>query len=127
MAHRVRHGQCESATPVIRGHAAGGTNMADRVLTLRELNRATLARQMLLARDTVPIPAAIERLVGLQSQILPPPFVGLWTRLRDFRREDLARLIESRIVVKATLMRATLHLFTADDYVRFRGTLQSML
>jgi len=102
-------------------------NMADRILTLRELNRATLARQMLLTRESMPIPAAIERLVGLQAQLSSAPFVGLWTRLLDFRRKDLARLIETRTVVKATLMRATLHLFTAEDYVRFRATLQSML
>lgn len=101
--------------------------MADRILTLRELNRATLARQMLLERETLSIPAAIERLVGLQAQLSPAVFVGLWTRLRDFRREDLARLIENRTVVKATLMRAALHIFTAEDYVRFRATLQSML
>ena len=101
--------------------------MPDRILTLRELNRATLARQMLLAREKVSVPAAIERLVGLQAQVAVPPFVGLWTRLPDFRREDLARLIEDRTVIKATLLRATLHLFTADDYVRFRTTLQSML
>src|SRR5262249_12077515 len=51
----------------------------------------------------------------------------LWTRLRDFRRDDLASLIENRKVVKATLMRATLHLCTAEDYLRFRTTLQPAL
>jgi len=101
--------------------------MTDRVLGLRELNRATLARQMLLERETLPVPAAIERLVGLQAQLAQPPYVGLWTRLRDFRRDDLADLIESRAVVKATLMRGTLHLFTAADYIRFRAGLQPTL
>jgi len=101
--------------------------MADRVLRLRELNRATLVRQRLLARETLPVPAAIERLVGLQAQLASAPYVGLWTRLRDFRREDLARLIEQRKVIKVTLMRATLHLCTAEDYVRFRTALQPML
>lgn len=101
--------------------------MADRILGLRELNRSTLARQMLLERAAVPVPAAIERLVGLQAQLSLPPYVGLWTRLRDFGREDLARLIENRKVIKATLMRATLHLFTAEDYLRFRTTLQPVL
>ncbi|HKV38663.1 MAG TPA: winged helix DNA-binding domain-containing protein, partial [Blastocatellia bacterium] len=101
--------------------------MADRILTLRDLNRATLARQMLLAREKLSVPAAIERLVGLQAQLSSAPFVGLWTRLNDFRREDLARLIEDRTVVKATLMRGTLHTFTADDYCRFRSTLQPIL
>ncbi|MCC6458401.1 MAG: AlkZ family DNA glycosylase [Caldilineaceae bacterium] len=101
--------------------------MADRVLTLRELNRATLARQLLLERATLGAPEAVERLVGLQAQQAMPPYVGLWTRLRDFRREELARLIEDRTVVKATLMRSTLHLFTAADYLRFRATLQPVL
>ncbi len=101
--------------------------MPDRILRLRELNRATLVRQMLLDRETLPVPAAIERLVGLQAQLALPPYVGLWTRLRDFRRENLAQSIENRIVIKATLMRATLHLFTAEDYLRFRSTLQPVL
>ena len=101
--------------------------MADRILNLRELNRATLARQMLLKRESLPVLAAVERLVGMQAQLAVSPYVGLWTRLRDFKREDLARAIEERKIVKATLMRATLHLCTADDYLRFRTTLQPML
>src|SRR5262245_60501715 len=101
--------------------------MADRILKLRELNRVTLARQMLLEREPIPIPVAIERLVGLQAQLASAPYVGLWTRLRDFQRDDLASLIENRKVIKATLMRATLHLCTADDYLRFRTTLQPVL
>jgi len=63
------------------------------------------------------IPAAIERLVGLQAQLASAPYVGLWTRLRDFRREDLANQIENRRVVNATLMRVTLHLFTAGEKI----------
>ncbi len=82
---------------------------------------------MLLERETLPVPAAIERLVGLQAQLSLPPYVGLWTRLRDFRRETLAGLIENRVVIKATLMRATLHLFTAEDYIRFRETLKPVM
>ncbi len=101
--------------------------MTDDKLSLHDLNRATLARQMLLERASLPVPAAIERLVGLQAQQSMPPFVGLWTRLRDFRREDLSRLIADRAVVKATLMRATLHLVTAADYLALRGTLQPAL
>ena len=65
--------------------------------------------------------------MGLQAQQAQPPYVGLWTRLRDFQRDDLARLIESRQVVKATWIRATLHLLTAADYVRFRTTIQPVL
>jgi hypothetical protein len=101
--------------------------MADRILRLAELNRATLARQMLLKRETLAVPVAIERLCGLQAQLASAPYVGLWTRLCDFGRDDLARLIEDRVVIKATLMRATLHLFTAEDYLRFRTTLQAVM
>jgi len=101
--------------------------MADRILKLRDLNRATLARQMLLKREPLLVPTAVERLVGLQAQLPVAPYVGLWTRLCDFSREDLARGIEGRKIVKATMMRATLHLCTADDYLKFRTTLQPML
>jgi hypothetical protein len=101
--------------------------MADRILKLRELNRATLARQMLLERETLAAPAAIERLAGMQAQLASAPYIGLWTRLRDFQREHLAAEIESRKVIKATMMRATLHLCTADYYLRFRTALKPAL
>lgn len=97
------------------------------ILTLRDLNRATLARQLLLERVSMPIPAAIEQLVGLQAQIPMPPYIGLWTRLYDFQRKDLARLIDEKIIVRATFLRGTLHLFTAQDYLHFRTTLQPVL
>jgi hypothetical protein len=98
-----------------------------RVLTLRELNRATLARQLLLERAALPVPAAVERLVGLQAQAQLPPYVGLWTRLNDFSRDSLAHLIEDHTIVKVTFIRATLHVITAEDYVRLRGTIQPVL
>jgi Winged helix DNA-binding domain len=101
--------------------------MTSRTLTVREFSRATLARQMLLARARLPAPEAIDRLAGLQAQLPIAPYVGLWTRLHDFRREDLARPIEERRVVKATLMRATLHLFSVEDYLGLRATLQPAL
>lgn len=101
--------------------------MADRILTLREINRATLARQLLLERSTMTAPAAIERLVGIQAQLASAPYVGLWTRIKDFKRDDLAGAIESHQVVKATLMRATLHLVTAQDYRRFRTAINPVL
>jgi len=101
--------------------------VTDRVLTLRELNRATLARQMLLEREEISVSDAVQRLAGLQAQVPGPPYVGLWTRLRDFRREYLTRLVEQRLVVRATLMRATLHLMTAEDYARLRPAIQPAL
>src|SRR4051812_13226041 len=87
----------------------------------------TLARQLLLERSAITIPEAIEQLAGLQAQQAAAPYIGLWTRLQGFRRPDLARLIEERKVVKATLMRSTLHLVTAADYLRLRATLQPVM
>lgn len=98
-----------------------------RVLTLRELNRALLARQMLLERADISILEAIERLVGLQAQTPNAPYIGLWTRLATFRRNDLVQLLEQREVVRATLMRSTLHLVTAKDYLLLRPALQPAL
>ena len=99
----------------------------ERVLTLRELNRATLARQMLLEREEIPVPGAVERLVGLQAQVPNPPYIGLWTRLRDFRREYLTAAMGRREVIRAPLMRSTLHLMTAGDYLLLRPSLQPAL
>ena len=101
--------------------------MADQKLTLRDLNRATLARQMLLERRDVSIPDAIDHLVGLQAQAASAPFVGLWTRLPDLQRADLAELLDARKVVKAAWVRGTLHLVSAGEYRRLRPTLQPML
>ncbi|HEU5287278.1 MAG TPA: winged helix DNA-binding domain-containing protein [Candidatus Limnocylindria bacterium] len=86
------------------------------ILTLRELNRALLARQMLLRRDRVDPTSAIERLGALQAQWPRAPYVGLWSRLERFDRADLEDALRRRRVVKATLMRGTLHLASASDY-----------
>jgi hypothetical protein len=101
--------------------------MADRALTLRQLNRATLSRQMLVEREAISMPAVLDRLVGLQAQAALAPYVGLWTRVPDFEREHLAGLIEDRSVVKGAWIRGTLHLVTAADYAAHRSTLQPML
>jgi hypothetical protein len=101
--------------------------MAAPVLTTPELNRALLARQLLLGRAELSATEAVRRLVGLQSQVVSPPFVGLWTRLREFRRLDLTGPIERGAVVRATMMRSTLHLVTAEDYRLFRLVLQPAL
>jgi len=97
--------------------------MAERVLTLRELNRATLARQLLLERPRLSPKAVIERLVGMQAQWPPAPYVGIWTRTTGFRRESLERLLRQSAVVKATLMRHTLHLVTPRDYALVRAAM----
>lgn len=101
--------------------------MADRILTLRELNRTTLARQMLLSRLPASAVETVSRLVGLQAQSAMAPFVGLWTRIEGLEREEVARLIEDKTILKATMMRGTLHLVTADDFLKFRATLQPVL
>ncbi len=82
---------------------------------------------MLLRREKLKPVAAIERLAGIQAQIPRPPFIGLWSRLDGFRREDLIRLIDKRDVVRATMMRGTIHLMTGADMVAFRSVLQPSL
>ncbi|HEV8456253.1 MAG TPA: crosslink repair DNA glycosylase YcaQ family protein, partial [Gemmatimonadales bacterium] len=95
--------------------------MTERVLTLRELNRATLARQLLLQRKRLSPKAVIERLVGMQAQSPQAPYVGIWTRTTNFRRETLERELARAAVVKATVMRQTLHLLTGRDYALLRA------
>ena len=96
-------------------------------LTRKHLNRATLARQMLLERTHASAVAGVARLCGMQAQEPKPPFVGLWSRLSGFSRDDLHRALHERELVRATLMRGTLHLFGAADYVAFRQVLQPVL
>lgn len=98
-----------------------------KTLTRKALNRATLARQMLLERKRVKPLAAIEKLAGLQAQLARPPFIGLWTRIENFKRADLLRLIERGEVLRATWIRATIHLLTREDYAAFRSTIQPAL
>jgi hypothetical protein len=91
----------------------------ERVLTLRELNRATLARQLLLERRRVPVARALERVAGLQAQWAPAPYVGLWTRVEGFTRDTLERALLRQQVVRAVLMRGTIHLVSLADYALF--------
>jgi hypothetical protein len=97
--------------------------VAERVLTLRELNRALLARQLLLQRARLPVARAIERLGALQAQWSPAPYVALWTRLEGFRIPQLERALAQKRVVKATLMRSTLHLVSSADYPIFAAAI----
>jgi hypothetical protein len=90
--------------------------MADRVLSERALNRALLARQLLLDRAATPIDRAVERIGGLQTQYAPSAYIGLWSRLQRFEREALTRALERRRVVQATLMRVTIHIVSRRDY-----------
>jgi winged helix DNA-binding protein len=90
-------------------------------LTVRELNRALLARQLLLRRHRLSVTRAVERVAGLQAQWPPSPYLGLWSRLDGFTPDQLVRAVARRTVVKATLMRTTLHIVGARDYLAYAG------
>ena len=92
---------------------------AERTLTTRELNRALLARQFLLQRSSLPLVATLERVAGLQTQYAPSGYIGLWSRLRNFRRDALTTALERRQVIQGTLLRSTIHLVSARDYPLF--------
>jgi len=97
------------------------------VLTLRELNRATLARQMLLERASLPVVTAIERLAALQAQWAPSPYLALWSRMENFERESLWSAIEKKhTVIRARLMRGTLHLVSARDFYAYAVATQDL-
>ena len=89
---------------------------AERVLTQRELNRALLERQFLLARKRMSLPKTLERIGGIQAQYAPSMYIGLWSRLEGFERQALTRALERKSVVQGTLMRVTIHLVSAADY-----------
>jgi hypothetical protein len=95
-----------------------------RVLTQRELNRAVLARQLLLERSRLPVARALERVAGLQTQYAPSGYVGLWTRLDGFARHDLTTALERRRAAQGTLMRTTIHLVSARDFPLFRAAVR---
>jgi winged helix DNA-binding protein len=97
--------------------------VAERVLTQRDLNRATLARQLLLRRTKLPVPRALERVAGLQAQLGAAPYIGLWSRLAGFRRESLERALLSGKAARGVLMRGTVHLVSASDYGLFAAAL----
>ncbi|MBB5873940.1 hypothetical protein F4553_007374 [Allocatelliglobosispora scoriae] len=95
------------------------------MLTRRALNRALLARQLLLERSAMGPLDAIEHLVGLQAQSPNPPYVGLWSRLAQFELGELTGLLESRQAVRVALMRSSVHLVSARDAVAIRPLVQA--
>lgn len=101
--------------------------VATKTLSDRQLNRATLARQLLLERANVTPLRAVEALAGLQAQLPRPPYLGLWSRLQGFQNERLSKLLHQRKLVRATMMRCTLHLVSAKDYVALRPAIQPAL
>ncbi len=97
------------------------------VLSRRALNRATLERQLLLRRSHRSLPDAVEHLVGLQAQVPLNPYTALWSRLEGFRPEELGKLLLARRLVRTVVMRATIHLVTADDCLLLRPLVQPIL
>jgi hypothetical protein len=93
------------------------------VLSQRALNRATLARQYLLERTPARAIDAIGHLAGMQSQAPLAPYLGLWTRLRDFAADELSALTWRRQTVRLHLMRNTVHLVSARDGLDWSGLL----
>jgi DNA glycosylase AlkZ-like len=93
--------------------------VTDRVLTVRELNRALLARQLLLERSKLPLARALEQVAGLQTQYAPSAYLRLWSSLESFRLPDLTRALERKQAVQATLMRSTIHVVSRRDYWPF--------
>jgi hypothetical protein len=99
--------------------------VTEQVLSQRELNRATLARQLLLERRKLPVVRAVERVAGLQAQLGSTPYVGLWSRLDGFRRESLERALSSGKVARGVLMRGTVHLVSTPDYGVFATAIEA--
>jgi hypothetical protein len=93
--------------------------MTERVLSTRALNRALLARQLLLERSPLPLTEALEQVGGLQTQYAPSGYIGLWSRLRDFRRDELTQALNERRVIQSTLIRSTIHMVSAADWPLF--------
>ena len=101
--------------------------MALHVLGQRALNRALLARQMLLERQPIPVIDAVEHLVALQAQVPVDPYVCLWSRIDDFAADQLSSLLAERVVVRATLLRCTIHLTTGRDALAIWPLLRSVV
>ena len=111
-------------TDMQRRRANGGP---DTVLSRRALNRATLERQLLLRRRSLPAAQAIEHLLGMQAQVPRDPYVGLWSRLERFDPEELSRMIAGRQAIRTVLMRGTIHLVTPRDCSALRPEMQPVL
>ena len=96
-------------------------------ITARELNRSTLGRQLLLRRESLGVADAVRRVVALQAQQAASPYLALWNRLTGFDPADLDAAFAGREVIKATLMRITLHAVHAEDYQALREAMEPTL
>lgn len=97
------------------------------IVSARQLNRATLGRQLLLCRQRLAVPDAVRRVMALQAQEPASPYLALWNRLEHFAPAGLDGAFEEQEVVKATLMRITLHAVHAEDYPAFHTAMLSSL
>jgi DNA glycosylase AlkZ-like len=96
-------------------------------VTARQLNRATLARQLLLRREKLDVVDAVHRIVALQAQEPASPYIALWNRLAGFEPSDLDRAFADALIVKGQLMRITLHAVDVADYPAFHLAMQRTL
>ncbi|MFJ9762056.1 winged helix DNA-binding domain-containing protein [Streptomyces sp. NPDC101149] len=96
-------------------------------LTVRQLTLATLDRQLLLERRRLDVAEAVRRVCALQAQTPASPYLALWNRVQDFTPEDLDAAFTHGRIVKATLMRITLHVVHAEDYEPYRAAMLSTL
>ncbi|MDX3583924.1 winged helix DNA-binding domain-containing protein [Streptomyces europaeiscabiei] len=101
--------------------------MGTKKLTARALNRATLARQLLLKREPLDTVEAVRRIVALQAQQPASPYIALWNRLAPFDPTTLDAAMTDHRLVRATLMRITVHTVHADDYGPFREAMEPTL
>ncbi len=103
------------------------TKASSGILSTRALNRALLSRQMMLAREKATVVSTVERIAGMQAQLPRPPFIGLWTRIRNFQRQDLQKSLHAKTVIRATAMRGTIHLLSRKDFIAWRPVMAEML
>lgn len=123
----VRNLAAETRRHLALGRVGQTGGVSSDVLSQRALNRATLERQHLLRRSTMPPLEAVDHLVGLQAQEPPDPYTALWSRLEGFEPGQLGQLILDRKVVRIVVMRTTIHLVTAADALGLRPLFQPIL
>jgi hypothetical protein len=82
---------------------------------------------MLLQRESLPVPEAVRRLMALQAQHAASPYVALWNRLEGFNPAEMDAAFMAQDLVKATLLRLTLHAVHGDDYAPFRAAMESRI
>ena len=104
--------------------SSAAARVTEPVLSARTLNRALLARQLLLDRYRGSLTTALERVAGLQTQYAPSAYVALWSRVDRFRRAALTRALHQRRAIQATLMRSTIHIVSADDFPLFAAAIR---